>query len=177
MLYFCSRSERNLFALDFSDSSSLPSSLATSLTSLTSLEACLSDPTSVSCTSVYGSSSSLPSVIAATATSVTNLDACLTEPSGATCAAAYGESSNLPALLADKCGTGTCASIQQDVTELGLGSNLECPSTQSIEWNNLPQQPAWLLPLPHLALTVTAGAPTACLPQSTTLTPACPTQR
>ena len=164
---------------EYSDSSTLPSSLATSLTSVASLQACLSDPTSASCTSVYSSSSSLPSLIADTTTSVTNLDACLTEPSGATCAAAYGDSTNLPALLADKCGSSTCASIQQDVTELGLGFEYRASlyPLSNIFFLFSPQLPAWLLHHRHRAQTVIVEAQTAFLPRSTTLMPACQTQR
>ena len=40
-----------------------------------------------------------------------------------------------------------------------------------------PQPPAWLLLLPRRAQTATAEAQTACQPPSTTLMPACQTQR
>jgi len=90
------------------------------------LDACLSDPTSTDCTSVYSSASSLPSVLAAkcdqtTCTSLSNdltaISSCMTDPSSSTCTSSYGGASTLPSVLSGKCDGATCTTLSACMTD------------------------------------------------------------
>merc|ERR1719282_2027715 len=97
------------------------------------LNACLSDPTSTDCTSVYSSASSLPSVLAAkcdqtTCTSLSNdltaltssttaLQECMTDPTSTGCTNSYSGPSTLPSVVAGKCDGATCTTLEACMTD------------------------------------------------------------
>ena len=64
-------------------------STCTTLTSdMTTVKACLTDPTASGCSTTYSSSSTLPAI-------VKNVDKCMTDVSDATCTSSYGATTNL----------------------------------------------------------------------------------